>query len=168
MKIAIISDTHDNIPNLEKALAWMNANGIEAIIHCGDLCAPGILKNVLAPQFTRPIHMVFGNVEDRELLPEVVKEFPHVHHYGDVADIVFAGKRIAVNHYPSEAKKLAQTGKYRYSFYGHTHKPWEETINNCRVVNPGTLAGLFGKATFAVWDAVTDELELKLVEALTP
>ena len=47
MKIAIISDTHDNVPNLEKFLAWAKENKIEQIIHCGDLCAPSILKNIL-------------------------------------------------------------------------------------------------------------------------
>lgn len=166
MRLAIISDTHDNIPNLEKAIAWMNKNGIAAIIHCGDLCAPATLKNVLAPQFQKPIHMVFGNVEDRDLLPSVVKEFPHVRHYGDVADFAIDGKRMAVNHYPNTAKELARTGKFDYSFYGHTHTPWEEEINGCRVVNPGTLAGLFSKATFAMLDTVTGVLELKLVEQL--
>ena len=173
MKIAIISDTHDNVPNLEKFLAWAKENKIEQIIHCGDLCAPSILKNILAPEFAGRIHMVYGNVEDRVLVKEVAAHFPQVKHYGDVGKITLDGKHIAFVHYPKEAKELARSGSYDYVFYGHTHKPWEETVSlgfktqaNCRVVNPGTLAGLFSKATFAVWDTVSGELELKILERL--
>lgn len=166
MKFAIISDTHDNVPNVEKALGWMKDNGIEAIIHCGDLCAPTILVKVLAPGFTGPIHVVFGNVEDRNLIPQVVKDLKNVTHYGDFGEVELGGKKIAFIHYPDEAKKLARTGKYDLVFYGHNHTPWEETISHTRVVNPGTLAGLFAKATFAVYDTATDKLELKILEKL--
>ncbi|MDP2684290.1 MAG: YfcE family phosphodiesterase [bacterium] len=166
MKIGIISDTHDNVPNLEKALTWMKKNKVEALIHCGDLCAPGVLINVLAPQFSGPIHMVFGNVEDRDLLPKKVESFDHVIHYGDVGKFEIDGHIIGCVHYPEEAKKMAETGKYDLVFYGHSHKPWEEKINNARVINPGTLAGLFQKATFAVYDTKTEKLELKILEKL--
>jgi uncharacterized protein len=166
MKIAIISDTHDNVPNLEKALQWMNVNGIDQIIHCGDLCAPSILESVLAPHFSRPIHMVFGNVEDRDLLPEVVVNFPNVKHYGDIGEVELDGKKIAFVHFPEKAKELARSGRYDIVFYGHTHLPWEEMVGGTKIANPGTLAGLFAKATFAVYDTVTDKLELKILEKL--
>lgn len=166
MKIAIISDTHDNVPNLEKALAWMKENKIKALIHCGDLCAPSILVMVLGPGFHGPIHMIFGNVEDRELLPQKVKDFPQVKHYGDLGKAEFSGKRIAFVHYPDKAKELAASGKYDLVFYGHNHRPWEEKIGNTRLVNPGTLAGLFNKATFAVYNTENDNLELNILEKL--
>lgn len=166
MKIAIISDTHDNVPNLEKALKWMKENNIEQLIHCGDLCAPGILVNVLGPGFTGPIHMVFGNVEDRDLLPGKAAEFKNVRHYGDQGEMEIGGKKIGFVHFPEEAKQMAATGKYDLVFYGHTHRPWEETVNRARLVNPGTLAGLFNKATFAVYDTATDKLELKILEKI--
>ncbi len=166
MKLAIISDTHDNVPNLTKALDWMKANGIEQIIHCGDLCAPSILIQVLAPGFSGPIHMVLGNVEDRELVMAKAKEYAHIHHYGDQGEFEIDGVRIAVVHYPEKAKQLAESGKYDLVFYGHNHKPWEETIGHTRLINPGTLAGLFAKATFAVYDTQTKKLELKILERL--
>ena len=166
MKIAIISDTHDNVPNLEKALAWMKDNNIGQLIHCGDLCAPAILAAVLAPNFAGPIHMVFGNVEDRELTLKKAEDFPRVRHYGDAGETEIAGKKMAFVHFPEKAKELAASGRYDFVFYGHTHQPWEETIEQTRLVNPGTLAGLFSKATFAVYDTATDKLELKILEQL--
>lgn len=166
MKIAIISDTHDNAPNLEKALGWMKKNKIEQIIFCGDLCALSVLSEILAPNFSGKIHMVFGNVEDREFLPELVKKFKHINHYGDQGEVNLDNKKVAFTHFIKDAKKLAESNKYDYIFYGHEHKPWEQKIGNTKLVNPGTLAGLFNKATFAVWDTETDGLELKLVEKL--
>jgi len=74
MKIAIISDTHDNLATLEKAVDWINKNGIEEIIHCGDICSPYTLQE-LSKKFSgvKPrgghaplrgkIHLVFGNVD---------------------------------------------------------------------------------------------------------
>ena len=37
MKLAIISDTHDNLKNFEKAINWFNKEGIELVLHCGDI-----------------------------------------------------------------------------------------------------------------------------------
>jgi len=166
MKIAIISDTHDNIPNLEKTLTWLKSQDISLIIHCGDLCAPSILTNILVPKFSGKIHLIHGNVGDRELLTEKVKEFKNVRLHREVGEIKIDGKNIAFVHEPDEAKKLAETGKYHLVFYGHNHKPWEEKIGQTKLVNPGTLAGMFYKATFAVYETKTDKLELKILEAL--
>lgn len=177
MKIAIISDSHDNVPNLETFLDWANKNGTELIIHCGDIAAPGTVKQILAPKFSGPIHLVYGNVADREMLPQVCDELPNVTLHGDVGELVIpllpltkgeAGRelKIAFCHFPEQAKELASSGQYDFVFYGHTHKPWEETIDNCRLVNPGTLAGMFYKATFATYDTETNKLELKLLELL--
>ena len=166
MKLAVISDTHDNVPNLEKALGWMKKNSVAELIHCGDLCAPSILVNILAPNFNGPIHMVFGNIEDRELTQKKAKDFPQVKHYGDLAEMEIGGKKIAAVHYPEKAGELAGTGKYDLVFYGHNHKPWEEAIGRTRLVNPGTLAGLFQRATFAAYDTSTDNLELIILDQL--
>jgi predicted phosphodiesterase len=81
-------------------------------------------------------------------------------------DIQLDGKRIGCVHYPDIAKKMAESGKYDLVFYGHTHKPWEEKIGNCRLVNPGELAGQRFKPTFAIYDTATNRLELKILERL--
>ena len=171
MKIAIISDSHDNVPNLEKALAIIKNQGVGLIIHCGDLCAPSMLSKVIAPDFQGEIHIVHGNVGDPDLLEEIAKKFPNVTVHGKIGEIEVVSiglnnKKIAFTHFPEEGKKLAESKKYDFVFYGHTHKPWEEKIDKCRLVNPGTLAGMFYKATFAIYDTETDELELKILELL--
>ena len=166
MKIGIMADTHDNMVNMEKAIDWLNKNEVTELIHCGDLCAPSILKNILGPKFKGKIHMVFGNVEDRENTPLLAKDFKQINHYGDMGEIEIDNIKIGIVHYPDEGKKLAETQKYDLVFYGHNHKPWEEAVGKTQLINPGTLAGLFNKATFAVYDTENNKLELKILELI--
>lgn len=166
MKIAIISDSHDNIPNLEKFLIWANENKIEMIIHCGDIAAPSMVEKIIAPKFTGPIHLVHGNVSDRDLLESICALIPHVTLHGDEGHLEVEGIKIAFCHFPEQAKELAESGGYNLVFYGHTHKPWIEKIGQTTLSNPGTLGGIFSKATFSFFDTKTNNLELKLLETI--
>lgn len=166
MRIAIFSDSHDNIPNTEKALDWINQEKINLIIHCGDLAAPAMLSEVIAPKFSGEFHFVHGNVGDAELLERVAKDFKQVSIHGEVGKIEVDSKKIAFTHFPEKALELAKKDEFDSVFYGHTHKPWEEAIGHTRIVNPGTLAGMFHKATFATYDTTTDKLELKILERI--
>ena len=62
MKIAIISDIHDNLVNLKKCLDWCGQNGAEAVICCGDV-TNGETLAFLRDNFRGPIHLVRGNME---------------------------------------------------------------------------------------------------------
>ena len=166
MKIAIISDSHDNIVNLEKFINWANKNEIEKIIHCGDLCGPNVVTDVIASNFKGDVHFVYGNVGDRETLEKKIQGVDNVKFYGDRGEIEIENKKIAFVHRPEEAKELAKTDKYDFIFYGHTHEPWEEKIGKTRLYNPGTLAGMFNKATFAVYNTESDKVELKILEQI--
>ncbi len=161
MKIAIISDIHDNLTNLEKFLDWAKNNQIEEIFSCGDLCAPATLVRVLAPGFNGKIRIIFGNICDRDLEEEKAGELKNIIHYGDLAEFKIENKKVALVHSPEIAKKLAASGKYDIVFYGHTHQPWIEQVGSTVLANPGTLAGMFYEATFAVWETENNKLELK-------
>lgn len=166
MKIAIFSDSHDNIPNIDKFFAWCNDHEIEQVICCGDLCTAETLEHIIT-LWDKPLHLVFGNVAEEQLLVSIADDYKHIIQHENQGEVMLGGLHSALVHYPQEAKQLAETGKYQYVFYGHTHKPWEEKIGECKVVNPGTLAGMFYKATFACLDLKNNNLQLHLVERLT-
>ena len=166
MKIAIVSDSHDNVPNIEKFLNWISANSVKLIIHCGDLAAPSMLSKLFAKKFTGPIHLIYGNVADREALEKMSNELKNVTLHGDQGKITIDGQKIAFCHRPDESKVLAESGKYNIVFYGHSHQPWIEKMNNTELVNPGTLGGLFQKATFAIYDTKTKNIELKVLDKI--
>ena len=164
MKILIISDSHDNVVNLEKVLAWAKENGVEALIHAGDLSAPSILGKVIAPNFSGSIHLVLGNVGDSILTKVVADKFSQVKYYGEQGEFELAGKKIALAHEPAKAEPLINSGKYDLVIYGHTHQAEVKTVGPTLVVNPGTLGGLFAPATFAVYNTDTGAAEIKEVK----
>ena len=166
MKIAIFSDSHDNVPNLNKFFDWVNKNKIQKVIFCGDLCAPVMLREIIMPKYKGDLYMVFGNVADRINLAKIVSEYDNVTHFGDQGEVEIDAVKIGFVHYPDQAEEMAKSGQFDFVFHGHTHKPWVNAISSCQVANPGTLAGLFNKATFAVLDTKTGKLDLKLVEKL--
>ena len=167
MKIAIISDSHDNWPNISKVLNYLENQNINLIIHCGDVSSAEVLKE-MGKHFTGQIHTIFGNVSGSpESMNQKAQEAGNVTTYDETGKLELDGKKIAWNHFPWDAKKLAQTGKYDLVFYGHDHKPWEKQIGPTKMLNPGTLAGLFNKATFAIYDTTTDKAELILLEKMT-
>ncbi|MCX6719697.1 MAG: metallophosphoesterase [Candidatus Staskawiczbacteria bacterium] len=152
MKIAIVSDTHNNWANLKKAIEWIKKEKISLILHCGDISSQETIDDAVK-LFGGDIKFVKGNADWQIELPESL-------------ELKFNNKKIAFVHFPNEAKKMAQSGKFDLVFYGHTHRPWDEKINKCHMINPGELAGQFYKPTFAVYDTVTGSLELKVLETL--
>lgn len=164
MKIAIISDSHDNLANLNKAIKNIEAEGIKTIIHCGDIASLETLKE-LSRIFKEKVLIAFGNMDEDYLknMGSDLKKIPKFKFFGQVGEVRMGKKKIAFTHFPAIAKKLAATQDYDIIFYGHTHKPWEETIGKTRLVNPGNLAGLLYRATFAIYDTKNDELKLKFV-----
>jgi uncharacterized protein len=166
MKIAICSDSHDNEINITKFLHYCNKEEIETMLHCGDWCAPSIFE-IFRENFHGKIHGVFGNVHaDAETMYKMAKKY-NVDLVEDKLELEIAGLSFFITHYPDVAKEVAEKkDNYDIIFYGHNHKPWMEKVNKTFLVNPGTLAGLFQKATFAVYDTEKKTMDLKLLEQL--
>jgi|SRR3989344_363284 len=166
MKICVISDSHDNVPNIDTMLEYCQQHNLKHILHCGDICVPGVIKH-LAEHFAGHIDAVLGNVHaEIEKMDSMAESLQNFTLHGEQAELIIDGKKIAVNHYPQEAQKLAESGRYDVIFYGHDHKAWTKKIGNTLLFNPGTLAGLFAKPTFAVYDTAQNTAELILVETL--
>ena len=166
MKIAIISDTHGNIANFKKAVNWLNKNNISLILHCGDISTPETLEEI-AKNFKGKIHYVFGNADNnQDAIRKTAKENPNIILYDQSGEIKIGNIKISFCHFPKLARELASTGRYNFVFYGHTHQPWEEELNGCRLINPGNLSNMLYKASFAVYDTKTEKLELKIIDRL--
>jgi hypothetical protein len=157
MKIAILSDVHDNIWRLEALLAGLEA---DVLVFCGDFCAPFTLAQI-AEGFAGPIHVVFGNNDgDQFLLSQVAGKYGHVTLHGDFAELDFGGRSVAVTHYPQIGKALAQGGVYDLVCHGHSHERLVEGHGETLRVNPGEVMGRLGLSTFALYDTVSGEAEI--------
>lgn len=167
MKIAIVADTHDNLANTKRAIGWIKKEKIKTIIHCGDIFKPETIKEILKI-FKGKIYLIFSSADaDFSRIPsDSFKKLPRVKIYEEFGDLKKDGKKIAFCHFPEIAEELVKRQKYDIVFYGHTHKPWLKKIGKTRLVNPGNIAGMFYKSTFATYDTKTDKLELKILERI--
>ncbi len=166
MKIAVISDTHDNIANVDNVLAFLKREKITTLIHCGDTSTFETIEYI-RNNFDGDIYATLGNDEknpdERVAQTGNFKEFTQ---FFSIGDLRIGDSCVAFIHYPDAAKNLARSGKYDAVFYGHTHKPWMEKIGNCMLLNPGNVAGVYYPASFAIIDTDTLHAQLVRIDAL--
>ena len=161
MRIGVLSDTHDNLDNIRKAVEVFSKNGVEVIIHGGDFCSPFTLAEFRPLVATGvKMHAVFGNNDgDRLLLAKSGKGFCS---FNDGTCIVtLDGRRIIAMHYPDLGEDLFKLGTYDLVIYGHNHKALIEGDKR-KLLNPGTCSGyLSDRATVALVD--TRDMAVELV-----
>jgi len=157
MKAVIMSDSHDNIWKLDKAAEAIAS--AEAVVHCGDICSPFMVRRLGELAGERPVHVVWGNNDgDPVLIHKVASSFPSIQLHGQLAEFELGGLRVAVNHYPVIARGLARSGDYDLVCYGHDHTRYQGREGACLLLNPGELMGLKGPSTMAVVDTTTAQV----------
>lgn len=158
MKLAVCSDSHDNLSAVGAMLAQLE--GVEAMLFCGDFCAPFTLKALSA--FPGPLHVVWGNNDgDQWLLTEVAHQAGNVTLHGIFGELELDGFRVAFIHYPKVARALARSGMYDLVCYGHDHTAHVEQVGTTLLVNPGELMGRFGRSTYALVDTESRTVRIK-------
>lgn len=171
MKIGIISDSHDNLTNLEKAFVILNNQKVELVFFGGDLSAPfvvGYFKKIRCP-----VKAVFGNNEGDKInilrKIEVNKlEIDYASKQGLMWDLVLANKRIAVfhGHQAEITDCLVNSGLYDFVFTGHVHESWIKKVAKTLWINPGCVCGWTGlgaisaKASLAILDLKTGKAKI--------
>lgn len=173
MKVAIISDVHNNEINLGKVLDYCKRESIGIIICCGDLASDETFE-YLNKHFSGIIHYTFGNMDNDQLKNlEFAKRYKNTVLYDDYGETEIDGQKIAFVHFPDIAENLCRKEKYDFVFYGHTHKPWSSIEKNtgghgkkCLMLNPGNVAGEIYPPTFAVWDTENNEFTLVRIHNL--
>lgn len=139
MRIAILSDIHDNLWKLDLVIPAVRH--CDEMICCGDLCSPFIVDE-LAKGFTRDIHVVFGN-NDADLFRITAKaaRYPHLRLHGEYCELQRAGKRFAVNHFDNIARPIAESGKFDVVCFGHNHEFEITRYGRTLALNPGSVLG---------------------------
>lgn len=163
MKIAIISDIHDNIVNLKKCLNWCQKNKIDKIICSGDVTNMDTVA-FLSDNFSGDIILIRGNMEIYE--DDEIKGYENIKHLGRYNRFNLDNKDVGLCHEPDYINQILRIGSCDIIFYGHTHKPWIEERGKAKIVNPGTLGGVFQRASFAYWDTESGALGLKILDNL--
>jgi hypothetical protein len=163
MRVAVISDIHDNLWNLAAAIEHVS-EAADILICCGDLCSPFVMD--LLARFPRRVEIVFGN-NDADLFRITRKSSERLRVHGELFETELDGKRIAVNHFDYLARPMAASGLYDIVCYGHNHNFNVTRVGRTLAINPGPIMGARfpgGKwedvlPTFAVVDTQTGTVE---------
>lgn len=160
MKIAIISDVHDNLINLQNALNIIKKEQVDTVFVLGDLGNEDSLK-FLAKNFTKQIYLVIGNADIGfdEIKIKNVKIFEKI------GLVRIENINFLIIHNIGQLQKNEITEETDCVFYGHTHKPWisDSKIKNDKIIkliNPGNVAGIHYDPTLATYDTSNKKLNL--------
>lgn len=168
MKIAILSDIHDNLWNLRAAIGHASGECAE-LICCGDLCSPFVVDQLA--MFLGPVHIVIGN-NDADLMRITRKTNDRVRMHGEFFEGTIDGKKVAVNHFDNIVRPIAYSGLYDLVCYGHNHEFRVMQLGKTTVINPGPVMGAKfpgGKwqdvtPTFVIYDTDDDDVYAYAIE----
>ena len=139
MRIAIISDTHNNLHNIQAVRRIVLSENVDAIIHCGDLTEADVLDYF--GDFI--LYCAFGNGDFGIEVEQRVRWLNPENRAADDLILELGSKRVFVTHghVHSSLKHAIDSGLYDFVFHGHTHRFKDELVGNTHVINPGALGG---------------------------
>ncbi len=156
MKLGLISDTHDNVPMVKKAVEVFNQEGVDLVLHAGDYVSPFSLK----PLFSLECDFlgVWGNNDGDKIALDKMGQGRIVN---SPSIETFDGQVVLLGHYFETLESLISSQQFFLIVYGHIHSPEIKKRGKTLVVNPGECGGwLYGKSTVAVADLQNQTAEV--------
>lgn len=166
-KLAVISDIHDNLPNLKKALDLIKKEKIDYLICTGDVQSLEgwqILNNLELPTWA-----VLGNADHEHFdFTQLQEKITNIKLFANVGVADIENKKIIFAHYPNTLKTALEKSKTKYdlALHGHTHQPWEESWQETKILNPGNIANIHYAPTFAIINLGSLEATLILLNEI--
>lgn len=163
--IGIISDSHDNLAAIRKAVEFFNEKQVKVVLHAGDLISPFTAKAF--KELNSTFYFVFGNNDGDKIT--LVKKFEEIGAVscGDFGDLTIDGLHMALLHGTDETlvKALARSGDFDIVIRGHTHDPGVRILEGTPIINPGECSGvLSGKCTVATLEVANLNVEITELE----
>ena len=177
MKIGILSDTHDDIDNTNKAIDIFQKNDVKAVIHAGDIISPPVITEFyrLTEKGVK-LFGIFGNNDGEKRGLKNAFEKVGGELLGDIGKIELDGLKFCIYHGQDLKKKekIIKSRKFDVFVFGHTHTKHPkgvdtEIINDTIVLNPGTAHSVaktfasdtqyFGESSIMVFDTTTKQFK---------
>jgi len=156
MRLGIISDTHDDLQVLERALDILRAEEIDRLLHCGDLCGPAVVEALSGFD----TWIARGNMDRHAELEPTVREMIGAGRLANRHRLTLEGHAAVLvhGHRENELRQLIDAGEVAYVFHGHTHRRRDQRIGPTRVINPGALGGMrWQQRSFCILDLAAGE-----------
>jgi len=176
MKIGIISDSHDDITNVNRAIDIFIEKKIRFVIHAGDIISPPVIT-----EFKRltdegvDLFGIYGNNDGEKKGLKSAFNSVKGNLLGDEGKFEIDGLKFCVLHGQDLRKKekFIQSQKFDVVIYGHSHTKHSEISHGDKrdtiIINPGSSHSpakmrcqerpYFGDPSIAIFDSVTKEIE---------
>jgi len=141
MKIGIISDSHDDIESIDKAIDLFNQNFVTHVFHAGDYIFPGIIARFQDLKKEIKFYGVRGN-NDGELLG-IINQFNQLKNaefLNEFGRITLQDKEIGIYHGTNRklVESLQDSQIFDVLILGHTHIKMHKKYGRTIIINPGT------------------------------
>ncbi len=161
MLIGVMSDSHDYLPGIKRAVEVFTSEKTDFVIHCGDFISPFTAK--FFKGLNCPLSGVYGNNDGDKYALREKFSFLKAEIHGQPHVFTVEGRKLMVLHgfrSPETTRDiaygLAKTEKYDVVLYGHTHSFDAGKVNKTLVLNPGETCGyLTNEETIALLDLET-------------
>lgn len=155
MLIGLISDSHDNLDMLQKAVNLFNSREVNLVLHAGDFIAPFTVSAL--DGLNCDWKGVFGNCDgEREGLTKTSNGKVKT----DRLTLELSDKKVLLVH---NLSRETAPGGQDLVVHGHTHKTVVGSMDKGIHVNPGECCGwVTGKATVAVVN--TEKMKCEVIE----
>ena len=147
--LGVISDTH----GLLRPEALMALEGVDRIIHAGDIGPPEILGELEA---IAPVTAVRGNMDGGGWTRDL--------HGTEVVEI--GGATIYVLHDLSQLDLNPEAAGFQAVVFGHTHQPEVRRADGILYLNPGSAGPVRGSKPISL--ALVDVVEGRLTPRIIP
>ena len=128
MRLGVLSDTHDRL----HPLVWELFDGVDTILHAGDICDDRILDDL---QALAPVVAVSGNMDGS---PTARRPLTFSGEIGGIRVCMTHGHLLDARDYFSSALGLFAKDRPRLIVLGHSHQPRIETRREVTCLNPGS------------------------------
>ncbi len=156
MLIGILSDTHDDVIMIKKAVGLFNEKRVSHVLHAGDIISPFNFE--IFRELKCGFSAIFGNNDGDKVLLKA-KSHGNIHNQPYITTI--HKRKVVVVHEPDLVDAIAESGLFDLIIYGHTHRPDIRKVNRTTIINPGKASRLLrGKVTVAIMDLENMEVDI--------
>ncbi len=166
--VGVMSDTHDRLDTTRTAVRFARNEGIEILIHLGDIVSPFTLKLIAEELRGTRIVAIYGNNCGEKLGLKRVAERYGVELYEPPYTLELGDRRLLLLHGWGSKENtraivnaLAVSNHWDAILYGHTHEVDLRRADGTLILNPGAASGYLAEyPTMAFLD--TDEMRARI------
>ena len=157
MEIGVVSDTHNNLKNIEIIINLFNEERVSLVIHTGDITNAKSLDKF--SKLNCDLIGVFGNNDRNELGLKEIALKNNFYFQNPPKKINLNNIEIAIFHEPDDIEHfLSENKNINIVLYGHTHRFENTTKNEVLYFNPGESAGMLkGSNAIGILDLMNFE-----------